>query len=518
MAIQHNTIAPLVVVLVCAVLPAAHARRELGIVSKCEGDVVDLLVDGRFGEFRIPVHPDKVTMVASASKILDTLRLPEVTSGFDMRRVGNSILVMPLPRGERRFLNLQVTAEAYIASLDFLVVERPELAAGIRRIKQRPSPAEQQRQMRIAMASRLTEGNEALRIKGRAVAEVGGVTLRAGPGQMIGDDLYAFYEVEVNRDTQYLLSDVRVTAKETGMGQNLADVATIDDHGFVDREHIARIPPRTRIRGTVVIPDARGLGSALRFMINTPDGVHPVIATLTGLAYAGPLEEVVARAEEHQRRERAVIEEAERQLRLARAESEREEAEREREEAERGRISLHIEALGGAIWLGDGLKQDLLDATSLKGLAVRAVYGFNQWVAFEGAIMGAGTGQARFSGMTIDEQEGTLVRSASLGRVQFGGVLRFGYRIIPTVRLGVGLQGAGYDAELMTATGSAPVTDSEIDVDMTVNFGAGLDIRLGEHFMVGVAASAAGKASTFSGAGSGGAIEAGIHAGYAWKP
>ena len=506
MGAQHNTIAPLIVVMVCAVLTAAHAQGELAIVSKCDGEDVVLYVDGDFGEFRINVHPEKITMVVSASKILDTLRLPDVSSGFDMRRVGDSILVMPLRTGQRPFFNLQVAAEAYIASLDFLVVERPELAAGLRRLKPRPSPAEQQRQLRIAMASRLTEGNEVLRINRRAVAEIGGVTLRAGPGQLIGDDLYAYYEVEVNRDTQYLLSDVRVTAKETDMEQNLADVATIDDHGLVDREHIARIPPRTRIRGTVVIPDARGLGSALRFMINTPDGVHPVIATLTGLAYAGPLEEVVARAEEQLRREKAVIDEAEEQLR-------RDRAARERAEAERGRVSLHVEALGGAIWLGDGLEQRKPTATSLTGLAVRAVYGFNQWVAFEGWIMGAGTGQARFTGMTIGEQDGTLVRSASLGRVQFGGVLRFGDRIIPTVRLGLGLQGAGYDAELMTATGSEPVAESGLELTTTLNFGAGLDVRLGDHFAAGFAFS--GVQQWAEGLQ---AIEAGIHVGYAWQP
>ena len=177
-----------------------------------------------------------------------------------------------------------------------------------------------------------------------------------------------------------------------------------------------------------------------------------------------------------------------------------------------GKLTINLQAIGGVIWLGDGLEQNKLEPTTLQGLSVRVSYGLHRLFSVETEIVGAGSGQASFNDMSYNNMDGTLHRSASLGRVQFAGVLRLGEKIIPTLRLGVGLQGAGYDAELMTETGPKAGPESGLEFTTTLNFGAGLDVRLGDHLAAGFAASVISRGTDPS------SIEAGIHAGYAWKP
>jgi hypothetical protein len=182
---------------------------------------------------------------------------------------------------------------------------------------------------------------------------------------------------------------------------------------------------------------------------------------------------------------------------------------------ERGKTSLHLQGVYGAIWLGDGAGLDKSDATSVTGLGVRAQYAFNRWLAVEGEALGASTGDSQFRGVTYDGMQGDLRRSASLGRVQFGGVLRLGEGpyILP-LRLGVGLQGASHSGTLATATGDVPGPES-FEWTALFSFGTGLDVRLGP-FRAGIACSVMNPWGDYDL--SRRSIEAGLHFGYAWKP
>src|SRR5690606_20710499 len=51
---------------------------------------------------------------------------------------------------------------------------------------------------------------------------------------------------------------------------------------------------------------------------------------------------------------------------------------------EKDKVSLHLQGVYGAVWLGDGTGADLSDATSMTGLGVRAQYAFNRYIAIEG--------------------------------------------------------------------------------------------------------------------------------------
>jgi hypothetical protein len=183
-------------------------------------------------------------------------------------------------------------------------------------------------------------------------------------------------------------------------------------------------------------------------------------------------------------------------------------------------LSLHVQAVGGAIWLGDGIDLEELDATTLKGLGVRVEYELSKRLSVEGELMGASTGDAEFRGVAYEGMQGDLMRSAALGRVQIGGVLRLGKKkIIPTVRLGLGLQGASHDAVFTPAAGASVEPDVGFELSAIVHFGAGLDVRLGEHFLAGAGVTAILVASRFTAEpASSNAIEAGLHLGYSWAP
>ncbi|MDH5641620.1 MAG: hypothetical protein OEY28_10025 [Nitrospira sp.] len=171
-----------------------------------------------------------------------------------------------------------------------------------------------------------------------------------------------------------------------------------------------------------------------------------------------------------------------------------------------GRLGIHIQAVGGVIWLSDGVPQDPLDATGLQGLGARITYGLSKRLSFETEIMGAQTGEACFAIM-----DGELTRSAAIGRVQGGLLMRLGEGSArPFVRLGLGLQGASHTDELLMEDGSrVPRPGSDIAVDGLISFGGGLDIRLGKSFAAGITASFEKLLSSDTRS-----IGAGIHLGY----
>jgi hypothetical protein len=140
-------------------------------------------------------------------------------------------------------------------------------------------------------------------------------------------------------------------------------------------------------------------------------------------------------------------------------------------------------------------------------------YGFNRYVGLEADVVGASSGESRFEGVDFNGQQGDLLRSAKLGRVTLGGVIRMGVRrYIPVVRVGLGLQGASHNAEMEVGGVRMTGPDVGFEFSLLVNIGAGLDIRLGDHFTAGINFTGTGKGSELY------SLEAGVHLGYSWKP
>jgi hypothetical protein len=151
--------------------------------------------------------------------------------------------------------------------------------------------------------------------------------------------------------------------------------------------------------------------------------------------------------------------------------------------------------------------------TSLYGLGARITYSFSLLLAFEADVMAGRSGDARFHEVPWSNMRVDMVRIASVGRVRMGGVLRFGERYIPTVRAGIGAQGASHRATVVADGATSPGPDLRFEVDGMWYFGGGLDIRLGERMVAGAAVSF--DQSMVSDSRS---LQLGVHMGYAWKP
>ena len=184
----------------------------------------------------------------------------------------------------------------------------------------------------------------------------------------------------------------------------------------------------------------------------------------------------------------------------------------EAREARGKQLILSARLVGGAQWLEDGLGADRTEAAPFGGLAVRLVKGFTESLAFEAEITGGKTGSAEFDDMMFMGEQGELSRSASLGRVAAGGLLRFGHKTIPYFRFGVGLEGINYDSEFMTNGNAVPGPDTSVEFTGLVSFGTGLDIRLGDNFVAGAAITAVLGFEQLK------TLEAGVHVGYGWNP
>ena len=189
---------------------------------------------------------------------------------------------------------------------------------------------------------------------------------------------------------------------------------------------------------------------------------------------------------------------------------------RELELAKQASVSVRL--VGGAFWVVDGLATEDLAATRFTGLAVRYSKGLSMLFAFEAELVGARTRTACFEDITIEGKQGDLLRSATVGRVQVGGALRFGgATILPLARIGLGLHAASYTtefiAEPMQMNGPEPSPESSTEYIGLVALGGGLDIRVTDDVLIGATASAllqgTEKLRTF---------ELGLHLSYGWLP
>jgi opacity protein-like surface antigen len=304
-------------------------------------------------------------------------------------------------------------------------------------------------------------------------------------GEWSGDELELTLEVE-NTDTRPHVVHNPVV-RDSG-GQAFDPGMVVFERWATDEKgEVALIPPGGQTRVGVRVPGASaGDFQSLSLQLDAPDVLQPVVAAVDEWRN-NPFFTPKSKAE---------IEEE------------------KLEKAAKGRVSLHVQAMVGGIWLANPQDDADLDPTSVKGLGARVTYGFNRYVGFEADVVGAKSGESRFEDVDFNGQQGDLLRSAKLGRVTLGGVIRMGVRrYIPVVRVGLGLQGASHNAEFEVGGGRMAGPEVGFEFNLTWSVGAGLDIRLGDHFIAGATVS-----GTQLMAGNSRSIDAGVHLGYSWKP
>jgi hypothetical protein len=505
---------PLSLVLCLGLLPGrawASAPRPL-----IEGDIPTCVVDRGMGTFNIPTHESVITALHFPGDIRQEVRSRHGSRHFKIRHKKDTLLVAP--RADRRDAALSVliltTQPAWKISLYLHATDDPNKALKACRFVARDVvEVEQQRidaaaeQKAAGLFSRFEAGQQKRKLA-ETVALIKGLLyedaelvpmvrqMRQSPGSservsvQLGravyheGDLWTSFFVE-HTDWQPLrLANVQLANKD-GTILPLRDVF-VESPARSHAEALAEVPAGHRVTGLMRLP-------------GVAEGAEPLAITFTGFTGARM---VVVTAEEPiwvwvPRREDELKEEQRRKA---------------AERAAQGVVTLSLQGVYGAIWLGDGAGLGKSDATSMKGLGVRAQYAFNRYIAVEGEAMGARTGNAQFSNVEYEGTRGDLARRASLGRAQFGGVLRLSEGpYVPLLRLGVGLQGASHRGTLTTATGEVPGPDA-FEFDLLWYIGAGLDARFGP-LVAGVTLGGASLAQ-----GDGRSFEAGMHLGYRWNP
>lgn len=186
--------------------------------------------------------------------------------------------------------------------------------------------------------------------------------------------------------------------------------------------------------------------------------------------------------------------------------------------------SLHAHAVGGVALVGDDATDETA-ATPLGGLAVRVSYARANWYQFDTQLTVATSGAAAFEeGSFRFNNEPAVVAPFTLttrvARLDVGATFRFGVRLIPTVRVAVGVQERFRGAPVIALAGVEQPNADGRDGDMAtdaVGVGAvGLDYRFGPRLIAG--ASVGGTvAYPFDGP-SWRTLEASAHVAYYWYP
>ena len=228
------------------------------------------------------------------------------------------------------------------------------------------------------------------------------------------------------------------------------------------------IPANTRVEASVAVKNLKSLGDAVRLVLSGPSSVLPASEWIDLQPPAEP----------------------------------------ERE------MSLSLSASYGAAWLADGMGLNELDATVLRLASVRVTVAFTELIHVEGQLAIARSGAARFDDVSFNNMSGNLEHIATLGRAQIGGLLRWGGKVQPALRAGVGFQGAGYDSSFIVGGSTMSGPETSFEVVMFFGVGAGVDIRLSDNFVLGVELAGQSPLGTSDGDLFGRAVQAGASIGY----
>lgn len=172
--------------------------------------------------------------------------------------------------------------------------------------------------------------------------------------------------------------------------------------------------------------------------------------------------------------------------------------------ADRGEASVHAQVHYGRATVGEPDAPDDTDTAPFVGTGVQATYAISNWYAFEASL-----GYGRLGGQTVhtvDTEAGEVQRSwhQTWFQADLGITARFGVRLIPTLHAAIGVQrrtwqggrqnhGFSPHCRLKPGKDEEPcwqdLTD-EVALELVGTLGAGLDYRLGDHWIAGLNAAA----------------------------
>ena len=172
------------------------------------------------------------------------------------------------------------------------------------------------------------------------------------------------------------------------------------------------------------------------------------------------------------------------------------------EPANKGRVAIQVQGVGGTISLRNTNDANDTEFTTLWGMGGRAVYGLSRNLSVEGSLSFLSTGEAEFGDNSTT--------SASTVRALLGGSVHVGEKYVPYARAGLGVRVSNF-----TATPAVGDSDSDLRASLLLSVGVGVETWFDDSFVLGVSARYVGA---ISGDDESYSLEAGAHAGYAWKP
>lgn len=474
--------------------------RGSALAFECVGDRVI---------FETAVHPQRMTSFHLPGPVLDVLSAEPERVQIEWNR--SQVTVQPRRRKGDVLTTVRIDTQTCEVHVVLRRAERLEDAPAIVEIRKRDQVAEMLAAVQVSVQALHTRVLRPLEhhdgaardepdtlieglavrtdlVPGQTSTEGGPIRLLIERGVWLQDDFYV--EFQVDNPTPERLRVSRPHAIDA-LGTR-TDITELSINAPVTRENDGTwaIPPYTRTHGILKLPNARARKiEPLRIAMSEAMTLQTTIATIQDW------EIWIPRTPEQ-------VEEAERQKR---------EAERQKREAkEKERVTVHVSGMAGGIWLPQSQTENRLDATSMSGLGAQITYAFNRNWLVETSVTGASTGEAHFDNVSFNGMQGELLRGGWLGRVRIGGALRFGRKVMPIVRAGASVRLTSIDARFLVDDSEVPGPESEVLVDGLWYMGSGVDVRLGEHVVAGLAASYEHGAAR--------AIEAGIHVGYSWKP
>lgn len=191
--------------------------------------------------------------------------------------------------------------------------------------------------------------------------------------------------------------------------------------------------------------------------------------------------------------------------------------------ADRAEASLHAHAIGGVAAVADPATSETA-STMLAGIAVRASYARSDLFQYDAELTVASTGAAAFAAGTFGfngEPVADLPFQLTTRVVRFdvGATFRFGVRVIPTIRVAVGVEERFRGAPVVAFGGSRQEADGRHGDTATdlVGVGAiGLDYRFGPRLIAG--ASVGGTMAVPLGGPGWRTIETSAHLAYYFYP
>lgn len=172
--------------------------------------------------------------------------------------------------------------------------------------------------------------------------------------------------------------------------------------------------------------------------------------------------------------------------------------------ADKDEASLHAHVQFGRATVGEIDAPDKTDSAPFAGVGAQATYAIRNWYAFEASLS---YGQLRRQTVhTVDTEEGEVDRSWHMGWAQadLGITARLGVRFIPTLHAALGVQRRTWQGGRETEDASMDCPSrrffpsksclralpDQAMLELVGTLSAGLDYRLGDHWIAGLSVTA----------------------------